>query len=421
MPSGLLAILRDGIPRTRAQLAELTGLARSTVVGADRQPHRGGPGHGGGRRRLHRGPAARAHPIQPRRRTSSSRSTSARPTASWRSPISPAPSSSASRGASRSPTAPSRCSTGRSRTAESSLRVRPPAQPHELVGVGIGVPGPVEHSTGTPVNPPIMPGWDRFDIPAYVRRRFDVPVLVDNDVNLLALGEHAMVYPERVRSALRQGRDRHRRRHHQRRAACSAARRVPPAISVTSASRSAPTPPATALRMRTSRRSHPVRRSPAPSPRPASRRARADDVVTLARTGNPAVLHAIRQAGRDLGEVVATCVNLLNPSLVVVGGSLSRVGEQLLAGVREVVYQRSTPLATQYLTITQSRSGETRRRHRRGHHGRAARARSEHRSHAHARPLNPQRLNFPSPQPAHHNPFGRTDVTHIPHRQRQDL
>ena len=84
-----------------------------------------------------------------------------------------------------------------------------------------------------------------------------------------------------------------------------------------------------------------------------------DDVVALARTGNAEVLQAIRQAGRDLGEVVATCVNLLNPSLVVVGGSLSQVGEQLLAGVREVVYQRSTPLATQHLTITQSRSGET--------------------------------------------------------------
>jgi hypothetical protein len=45
--------------------------------------------------------------------------------------------------------------------------------------------------------------------------------------------------------------------------------------------------------------------------------------------------------------------------MIVVGGSLSRVGEQLLAGMREVVYQRSTPLATQHLTITQSRSGET--------------------------------------------------------------
>lgn len=64
-----------------------------------------------------------------------------------------------------------------------------------LLGVGIGVPGPVEHSTGRPTNPPIMPGWDRFDIPAYVQRTFDVPVLVDNDVNILALGEQATTWP----------------------------------------------------------------------------------------------------------------------------------------------------------------------------------------------------------------------------------
>lgn len=70
-------------------------------------------------------------------------------------------------------------------------------------------------------------------------------------------------------------------------------------------------------------------------------------------------MEAIRQAGRDLGEVIATCVNLLNPSVVVIGGSISRVGEHLIAGVREVVYQRSTPLATQHLTITQSQAGTT--------------------------------------------------------------
>ena len=34
-----------------------------------------------------------------------------------------------------------------------------------VAGIGIGVPGPVEHSTGLPRNPPIMPGWDGFPIP----------------------------------------------------------------------------------------------------------------------------------------------------------------------------------------------------------------------------------------------------------------
>lgn len=60
----------------------------------------------------------------------------------------------------------------------------------ELCGVGIGLPGPVEHSTGRPVNPPIMPGWDGFDVTGWLGSRLGVPVLVDNDVNIMALGEH---------------------------------------------------------------------------------------------------------------------------------------------------------------------------------------------------------------------------------------
>ena len=51
-------------------------------------------------------------------------------------------------------------------------------------------------------------------------------------------------------------------------------------------------------------------------------------------------------------------VNLLNPSVIVLGGSIARAGEDLIAGVREVVYRRSMPLATRDLQIVQSRGGE---------------------------------------------------------------
>jgi predicted NBD/HSP70 family sugar kinase len=66
---------------------------------------------------------------------------------------------------------------------------------------------------------------------------------------------------------------------------------------------------------------------------------------------------AVRQAGRDIGEVVATMVNLINPSVVVIGGQMAAAGEHLLACIREVVYQRSLPLATEHLRIMPSQAG----------------------------------------------------------------
>jgi len=80
-----------------------------------------------------------------------------------------------------------------------------------------------------------------------------------------------------------------------------------------------------------------------------------DDV----RAGDAAASAAAREAGRSLGAVRAGCVNLLNPSVIVVGGSLVGAGEHLLAGAREVVYRRSLPLATQHLRIVTSRPGGT--------------------------------------------------------------
>ena len=59
----------------------------------------------------------------------------------------------------------------------------------DVVGVGIGLPGPVEFATGRPTSPPIMPGWDGFDVAGFVRQSLRADVVVDNDVNVMALGE----------------------------------------------------------------------------------------------------------------------------------------------------------------------------------------------------------------------------------------
>ena len=223
-----------------------------------------------------------------------------------------------------------------------------------LLGVGIGVPGPVEFATGRPVNPPIMPGWDRYDIPEHVGGRLGAPVLVDNDVNVLALGEHATAWSDvddllfvKVSTGIGAG-----------------------IISGGALQRGArgsagdlghvrvPFAPGTPPHGAAGADLEALASGPA-----IAQESTVDGSMTafLSRVtaGDREAIDLVRQAGRDVGEVVATCVNLLNPSVVVLGGSVARAGEHLLAGVREVVYGRSTPLATEHLTIDHARAGST--------------------------------------------------------------
>jgi len=226
----------------------------------------------------------------------------------------------------------------------------------DLIGVGIGVPGPVEHSSGRPKRPPIMPGWDDYDVPAHIGRVFDVPVLVDNDVNIMALGEHAAAHSEvehllfvKVATGIGAGIISGGRLH---RGAVGAAGDLghvaaPHAAQVLCSCGNLGCLEAVA--------SGPaIMRALAETGITAASNA---DIVELVRAGSIPAAHAVRQAGRTIGEVLATCVSLLNPSVIVIGGSLAQAGESLIAGVREVVYGRSLPLATSNLQIVAATTG----------------------------------------------------------------
>ena len=80
--------------------------------------------------------------------------------------------------------------------------------------------------------------------------------------------------------------------------------------------------------------------------------------MTLVRSGNREAIRLVREAGRLLGEILSGVINLLNPSTIVIGGDLASAHEQLVAGAREVIYQRSPPLATRHLVITPSELGD---------------------------------------------------------------
>jgi len=82
------------------------------------------------------------------------------------------------------------------------------------------------------------------------------------------------------------------------------------------------------------------------------------DLIDATKRSKVEAIQAVRQAGRDIGEVLSTCVSLMNPSVIVIGGSMASAGEHLIAGVREAVYSRSMPLASESLSIVQSKAGK---------------------------------------------------------------
>jgi len=84
----------------------------------------------------------------------------------------------------------------------------------------------------------------------------------------------------------------------------------------------------------------------------------ARDVATLAISGNPDAIHAVREAGRLLGATISSVVNILNPAVIVIGGDIALTGQTLLAGVREVVHQQSTALSTAELQVQESTLGD---------------------------------------------------------------
>jgi len=226
----------------------------------------------------------------------------------------------------------------------------------DVRGVGIGLPGPVDFAQGMAVNPPIMKGWHLYGVAEHGRAVYGVPVLVDNDVNIMALGEYWMMDPKvedfifvkvgtGIGSGLILGGQLHRGADgaagdmgHVRTTSDDVVCRCGNNGCLEAIAGGA----AIAAHLR-------ERGFEAPGSR---------DVVKLVDEGNREAIHSVRAAGRLIGQVLASMVNLLNPALIMVGGDMARAEPQLLAGIREVVYQRSTTLSTTDLQITVSTLGD---------------------------------------------------------------
>lgn len=226
----------------------------------------------------------------------------------------------------------------------------------DVLGVGIDVPGPVDFASGRVVSPPIMNGWDRFDIPGWFADYYDAPVLVDKDANAMALGEQRSQHPDvshllmvKVGTGVGSGLIAGGRVH---RGADGAAGDIGhiqltvPEVADEPLCRCGNSGCVEAYAGGWAL----VRDLTAAGKKVDT----VNDVVRLIRGGDLVAARLLRRAGRILGGALADAVNLFNPRVISIGGQLAHTDEQLFAGIREVVYRRSLPLATRNLQIVRS-------------------------------------------------------------------
>lgn len=82
------------------------------------------------------------------------------------------------------------------------------------------------------------------------------------------------------------------------------------------------------------------------------------DVAHASRAGDVAANAIVQRSGALIGQMLASVVNFYNPSHVFIGGSIQRIGPLFLAAVRQSVYQRSLALSTRHLEIQYTPLGE---------------------------------------------------------------
>jgi glucokinase-like ROK family protein len=246
------------------------------------------------------------------------------------------------------------------------------ATPDQILGIGIGVPGPVDFARGVLVAPPLMPEWENFPIRDFFKKTFaSAFVVVDNDVNIMALGEQRagdgtgvdhFIFVK-IGTGIGAGIISNGKLHRGSDGSagdighicvdkngplcacgnkgCLEAMAAGPAIAskAMEATRNGISPILSQMRVANSGGLRP------------------EDVNAACREGDQAALDIIRESGNMIGDVLAGLVNFFNPSHVFIGGGLSNFGNHLLVAIRQSVLQRSLPLATTHLSIKFSRMG----------------------------------------------------------------
>jgi predicted NBD/HSP70 family sugar kinase len=239
----------------------------------------------------------------------------------------------------------------------SELTARAGRDLKQVAGVGVGIPGPVRFSTQRPNQPPLMPGWHDYPVAARLSEALGVPAFVDNDANLMGLGESRARYADspsllfvKVGTGIGAGVILHGQPE---RGISGGAGDIGHIRIVRAGDGRLCTCGATGC-LATEASGGAIARQLTEAGVPARSTL---DVARLLSAGDSLTIDLVRRAGHLLGGVLATSVALLNPEVLVLGGVIAATGNEFIDAVRESIFERTVPLATRELVIASSALG----------------------------------------------------------------
>ncbi len=239
----------------------------------------------------------------------------------------------------------------------------------QILAIGAGVPGPTVIEAGMVSGPPIMPGWDGYPIREHLQSLWSCPVSLNNDAELGALGEWSygagrgereLVYVK-VGTGIGAGLLLDGQIYHGSNGSAGE-------IGHTTIEENGPLcvcgnrgclealAGGRAVAQRAIEAVHKGQRTILAEVSPLDGMTWRD-VVHAARRGDLVAQHIVAEAGAHLGTAIASMVNLFNPSMVVIGGGVSQIGDYLLEPIRRTVQQRSLKVASRSLRITEALLG----------------------------------------------------------------
>ena len=224
-----------------------------------------------------------------------------------------------------------------------------------VLRLGLSLPGPVDHERQRVVRPPIMTGWDDYDIAGRLAEDFSCGVAVEKDANTMALGEYRQVYPDTpalvfvkigtgvgtglvINGDVYRGAD----------GAAGDIGHVPLHGELT------PTEDVPVCRcgndgcVEAYAGGWALARDLTAAGHPTGS---VNEFLDHVRRGNRVARRLLQRAAAIIGTAVSDIVNMVNPRIVVFGGQLAELDDILLATARNVIYGRSLPLATRNLRV----------------------------------------------------------------------